>query len=131
MKVLERELENFNFSSLFVYILNNMIKINQNEKDEIQAWISMIKSPDQEAWQLAKSLIWSSSFYKRNEGMLDTLLYICCEGMEHSIYFHDAVDFIEDSRWELIEIFNILINSNCELGYLVDGSKIEIEYENN
>ena len=53
-----------------------MIKINQNEKDEIQAWIGMIKSPDPEAWQLAKSLIWSSSFYKRNEGMLDTLLYI-------------------------------------------------------
>ena len=108
-----------------------MIKINQNEKDEIQAWLSMIKSPDRESWLLAKSLIWSSSFYKRNKGMLDTLLYIYCEGMEHSIYFNDAVDFIEDSRWELIEIFNILINSNHESGYLVDGSEIEIEYENN
>jgi len=108
-----------------------MIKINQNEKDEIQAWISMIKSPDQEAWQLAKSLILTSSFYKRNKGMLNTLLYICCEGMEHSIYFNEAVDFIEDCRWGLIEIFNILINSNHESGYLVDGSEIEIEYENN
>lgn len=108
-----------------------MIKINQNEKDEIQAWISMIKSPDPEAWFLAKSLIWSSSFYKRNKEMLDTLLYICCEGMEHSTYFNDAIDFIEDSRWELIEIFNILINSDQESGYLVDGSEIEIEYETN
>lgn len=108
-----------------------MIKINQNEKDEIQAWISMIQSPDPEAWMLAKSLILSSSFYKRNKGMLNTLLYICCEGMEHSMYFIDAIDFIGDSRWELIEIFNILINSNHESGYLVDGSKIEIEYENN
>lgn len=106
-----------------------MIKINQNEKDEIQAWISMIKSSDPEAWFLAKSLIWSSSFYKRNKEMLDTLLYICCEGMEYSIYFNDAVDFIVDSRWELIEIFNILINSTYESGYLVDGSEIEIEYE--
>ena len=44
-----------------------MIKINQNEKDEIQAWISMIQSPDKEAWLLVKNLIWSSSFYKRNE----------------------------------------------------------------
>jgi hypothetical protein len=51
--------------------------------------------------------------------------------MEHSIYFNDAVDFIEDSRWELIEIFNILMNSNHESGYLVDGSEIEIEYETN
>ena len=108
-----------------------MIKINQNEKDEIQAWISMIKSPDQEAWFLAKSLIWSSSFYKRNKEMLDTLLYICCEGMEHSIYFNDAVDWIDDSRWELIEIFNILINHKCDSGYLVDGSIIKIEYETN
>jgi hypothetical protein len=108
-----------------------MIKINQNEKDEIQAWINMIKSPDQEAWFLAKSLIWSSSFYKRNKEMLDTLLYICCEGTEHSVYFNDAVDFIADSRWELIEIFNLLINPNHESGYLADGSEIEIEYENN
>ena len=108
-----------------------MIKINQNEKDEIQAWISMIKSPDREAWQLAKSLIWSSSFYKRNEGMLNTLLYICCEGMEHSIYFNDAVDWIDDSRWELIEIFNELIDQKHTSGYLVDGSVIEIEYETN
>lgn len=108
-----------------------MIKINQNEKDEIQAWISMIKSPDQEAWMLAKSLILSSSFYKKNKEMLDTLLYICYEDMEHSIYFNDAIDFIADSRWELIEIFNVLINSDHESGYLVDGSEIEIEYENN
>lgn len=108
-----------------------MIKINQNEKDEIQAWVSMIRSSDPEAWTLAKSLILSSSFYKRNKGMLNTLLYICCEGMEHSIYFNDAVDFIEDFRWELTEIFNVLINSNHESGYLVDGSEIEIEYETN
>lgn len=106
-----------------------MIKINQNEKDEIQAWISMIQSPDPEAWKLAKSLIWSSSFYKRNKGVLDDLLYICCEGIEHSIYFNEAVDWIVDSRWELIEIFNILINQNCDSGYLVDGSIIEVEYE--
>lgn len=108
-----------------------MIKINQNEKDEIQAWISMIKSSDPEAWQLAKSLIWSSSFYKRNKGVLDDLLYICYEGMEHSIYFNDAVDFIEDSRWELTQIFNELINQKHDSGYLVDGSLIKIKYENN
>jgi hypothetical protein len=108
-----------------------MIKINQNEKDEIQAWISMIQSRDPEAWQLAKSLILSSSFYKRNEGMLSTLLYICCEGMEHSIYFNDAVDWIDDSRWELVQIFNELLNQKHDSGYLVDGSIIEIEYETN
>lgn len=108
-----------------------MIKINQNEKDEIQAWISMIKSPDQEAWQLVKSLILSSSFYKRNERILDTLLYICCEGMEHSIYFYEAINWIDDSRWELVQIFNELLNQKHDSGYLVDGSLIEIEYENN
>jgi hypothetical protein len=108
-----------------------MIKINQNEKDEIQAWINMIKSPDREAWQLAQSLIQSSSFYKRNQIILDNLLYICPEGMEHSIYFYEAVYLIEDSRWELIEIFNELINQKHDSGYLVDGSVIEIEYETN
>jgi hypothetical protein len=61
--------------------------------------------------------------------MLNTLLYICCEGMEHSIYFNYAVDWIEDSRWELIEIFNILINQKYDSGYLVDGSLIKIKYE--
>ena len=108
-----------------------MIKINQNEKDEIQAWISMIESPDRESWLLAKSLIQSSSFYKRNEGILNTLLYICCEGIDRSIYFYEAIDWIEDSRWELTEIFNELINQKHDSGYLVDGSTIEIEYETN
>ena len=51
--------------------------------------------------------------------------------MEHSIYFNDAVDWIEDSRWELTEIFNELINQKHDSGYLVDGSTIEIEYETN
>ena len=53
-----------------------MIKINQNEKDEIQAWIRMIKSSDPEAWQLAKSLIWSSSFYKRKLWQINSRKYL-------------------------------------------------------
>lgn len=108
-----------------------MIKINQNEKDEIQAWISMIRSTDPEAWQLVKSLFWSSSFYKRNEKVLNTLLYICSESIEHSVYLTDAIDWMEDSRWELIQIFNELINQKHDSGYFVDGSLIKIEYETN
>lgn len=107
-----------------------MIKINQNEKDEIQAWISMIKSPDQEAWQLAQSLIWSSSFYKRNKDQLDDLYYVC-DNPENSMYFINAVHYIDDSRWELIEMLNELINQRHYAGYLVDGSEIEIKYETN
>lgn len=105
-----------------------MIKINQNEKDEIQAWISMIESPDQEAWQLAQSLIWSSSFYKRNKDQLDNLYYVC-DHPENSMYFINAVDYINDSRWELIEMLNELINQRHYTGYLIDGSVIKIEYE--
>ena len=107
-----------------------MIKINQNEKDEIQAWISMIQSPDPEAWQLAKSLIWSSSFYKRNQSQLDTLYYVC-DNQENYMYFINAGDYIDNSRWELIEMLNELINQRHYAGYLIDGSVIEIEYENN
>lgn len=107
-----------------------MIKINQNEKDEIQAWISMIESPDPEAWQLAKSLILSSSFYKRNQNQLDKLYYVC-DNPENSMYFINAVDYINDSRWELIEMLNELISQRHYTGYLIDGSVIEIEYENN
>ena len=107
-----------------------MIKINQNEKDEIQAWINMIESPDQEAWQLAKSLILSSSFYKRNQGQLNTLYYVC-DNPENSMYFINAVDYINDSRWELIEMLNELINQRHYTGYLIDGSVIKIEYETN
>lgn len=105
-----------------------MIKINQNEKDEIQAWIGMIKSSDPEAWQLAKSLILSSSFYKRNQGQLNTLYYVC-DNPENSMYFINAVDYIDDSRWELMEMLSELINQRHYNGYLVDGSIIEIEYE--
>ena len=107
-----------------------MIRINQNEKDEIQAWISMLISRDPEAWMLAKSLILSSSFYKRNQEPLSTL-YFMCDNPDRSIYFINAIDYIEDFRWELIEIFNELINQKHDSGYLVDGSSIEIEYENN
>ena len=107
-----------------------MIKITQNEKDEIQAWINLIKSPDREAWQLAKSLIWSSSFYKRNKDQLDDLYYVC-DNPENSMYFINAVHYIHDSRWELIEMLNELINQRHYAGYLIDGSVIEIEYENN
>lgn len=106
-----------------------MIKINQNEKDEIQAWISMISSPDPEAWELAKSLIWSSSFYKRNRGILHSLLYLCLDNIERSIYFNEAVEWIVDTRWELIQIFNELLNQKHEHGYLIDGASINIEYE--
>jgi hypothetical protein len=108
-----------------------MIKINQNEKDEIQAWISMISSPDPEAWQLAKSLIWSSSFYKRNKGILHALLYLCFDNMDRSVYFNDAVEWIVDTRWELIQIFNELLDQKHEYGYLIDGSLMNIEYETN
>lgn len=107
-----------------------MIKINQNEKDEIQAWISMIKSPDPEAWQLAKGLIESSSFYKRNKNQLDNLLYIC-DNPENSMYFINAVNYIDESRWELMEMLSELINQRHYVGYLINGSVIEIEYENN
>ena len=107
-----------------------MIKINQNEKDEIQAWISMIKSPDQEAWQLAKSLILSSSFYQRNQDQLNDLYYVC-DNPENSMYFINAVGYIDDSRWELMEMLSELINQRHYNGYLIDGSIIEIEYENN
>lgn len=108
-----------------------MIKINQNEKDEIQAWISMLRSPDPEAWQLAKSLIWSSSFYKRNKGILDTLLYLCWECADRSVYFNDAVEWVADTRWELIQIFNELLDQKHEYGCLIEGSLINIEYETN
>ena len=63
-----------------------MIKINQNEKDEIQAWINMLNSSDHEAWQLAKGLIESSSFYKRNQIQLNTLYYIC-DNPENSVFY--------------------------------------------
>ena len=107
-----------------------MIKINQNEKDEIQAWISMMNSSDPEAWQLAKSVIWSSSFYKRNQGQLNTLYYVC-DNPENSMYFINAVDYINDSRWELMEMLSELINQRHSNGYLVDGSIIAIEYDTN
>lgn len=107
-----------------------MIKINQNEKDEIQAWISMIKSSDPEAWMLAKSLILSSSFYKRNQEPLSTL-YFMCDDPYRSIYFINAIDYIEDCRWELIEILSELINKKQYTGYLVNVEIIDIEYENN
>ena len=107
-----------------------MIKINQNEKDEIQAWISMIKSSDPEAWQLAKSLIWSSSFYKRNKNQLDEMYYVC-DNPENSMYFINAVDYIDEARWELIEMLSELINQRHYNGYLVEGSIIEIKYETN
>ena len=107
-----------------------MIKINQNEKDEIQAWISMLNSNDPEAWMLAKSLILSSSFYKRNQGPLSTLYFIC-DNPDSSIYFINAVDYIEECRWELIEILSELINEKHYTGYLVNAEIIEIEYENN
>lgn len=107
-----------------------MIKINQNEKDEIQAWINMINSPDREAWQLAKSLIQSSSFYKRNQGPLNTLYYVC-DNPENSMYFINAVDYIDESRGELTEMLSEIINQRHYNGYLVDGSVIKIEYETN
>ena len=107
-----------------------MIKINQNEKDEIQAWINMLNSSDHEAWQLAKGLIESSSFYKRNQIQLNTLYYIC-DNPENSMYFINAVDYIDDSRWELMEMLSEIINQRHYNGYLVNGSVIEIEYENN
>lgn len=107
-----------------------MIKINQNEKDEIQAWISMLSSRDPEAWQLAKSLILSSSFYKRNQSQLNDLYYVC-DNPENSMYFINAIDYIDDSRWELMEMLSELINQRHYNGYLVDGSVIEIEYETN
>ena len=107
-----------------------MIKINQNEKDEIQAWISMLFSRDLEAWMLAKSLILSSSFYKRNQGPLSTLYFIC-DDPNRSIYFINAIDYIEDCRWELIEILSELIDKKQYTGYLVNAEIIDIEYENN
>lgn len=107
-----------------------MIKINQNEKDEIQAWISMIKSPDQEAWQLVKNLILTSSFYKRNKDQLNDLYYIC-DNPEKSAYFINAVKYIDELRWELIEMLSELINQRHYAGYLIDGSEIEIKYETN
>ena len=90
----------------------------------------MIKSPDQEAWQLAQSLIWSSSFYKRNKNQLNDLYYVC-DDPANSMYFINAVHYIEDSRCELIEMLNELINQRHYTGYLIDGSVIEIEYEDN
>ena len=107
-----------------------MIKINQNEKDEIQAWINMINSPDREAWQLAKSLIQSSSFYKRNQDQLNDLYYVC-DNPENSAYFINAVKYIDELRRELMEMLSEIVNQRHYNGYLVDGSVIEIEYENN
>ena len=107
-----------------------MIKINQNEKDEIQAWISMLKSPDPEAWFLAKSLILSSSFYKRNQDQLNDLYYVC-DNPENSAYLINAVKYIDELRWELMEMLSEIVNQRHYNGYLVDGSVIEIEYENN
>lgn len=107
-----------------------MIKINQNEKDEIQAWINMLTSRDPEAWMLVKSLILSSSFYKRNHGPLSTL-YFMCDDPDRSIYFINTIDYIEDYRWELTEILSELINQKQYTGYLVNAEIVDIEYENN
>lgn len=107
-----------------------MIKINQNEKDEIQAWISMLNSRDRETWQLTKSLILSSSFYKRNQDQLNDLYYVC-DNPENSAYFINAVNYIDELRWELMEMLSELINQRHYDGYLIDGSVIKIEYENN
>ena len=107
-----------------------MIKINQNEKDEIQAWISMLDSRDRETWLLAKSLILSSSFYKRNQDQLNDLYYVC-DNPENSAYFINAVKYIDELRRELMEMLSEIVNPRHYNGYLVDGSVIEIEYENN
>ena len=107
-----------------------MIKINQNEKDEIQAWISMLDSRDRETWLLAKSLILSSSFYKRNQDQLNDLYYVC-DNPENSAYFINAVKYIDELRRELMEMLSEIVNQRHYNGYLVDGSVIEIEYENN
>ena len=72
-----------------------------------------------------------SSFYKKNKGILDTLLYLCWENMDRSVYFNDAVELVAETRWELIQIFNELLDQKHEYGYLIDGSLINIEYETN
>lgn len=105
-----------------------MVKINENEKGEIQAWISMFKSSDPEAWSLAESLIWTSSFYKRNKEDLDSAMYFY-DSEDNNIMFTDAIGYPEFYRVELIEMLQEFLNQKHSFGYLAIVNPIEIEYE--